>query len=88
MHLVLDWYFRTAISNNTDISNRTVNSCMLDGVGRWDHERLFAWWLVGVSNNGLFSSTMSKLSDMTPFIFILCSYELIYLSHQCSQFKG
>ena len=26
MHLVLDWYFRTAISNNTDISNRTVNS--------------------------------------------------------------
>ena len=31
---------------------------------------------------------MSKLSEMTPFIFILCSYELIYLSHQCSQFKG
>ena len=26
MHLVLDWYFRTAISNNTDISNRIVNS--------------------------------------------------------------
>ena len=46
MHLVLDWYFRTAISNNTDTSNRTVNSCMFDGVGRWDHERLFGWFSI------------------------------------------